>query len=84
MRGSCRTGIFRPRNARLWDLPEGIDPYGEYGEFHAFVHVGPCFARPVPVTVGETVVRDGRYYVDLLPGEQSALAPCDARDMPPI
>ncbi len=30
------------------------------------MHDGPCFARPVPVTVGETVTRDGRYYADLV------------------
>lgn len=77
--------VGRPYDeALLRDLPEGIDPCGEYGEFHSFVHDGPCFARPVPVTVGETVVRDGRYYVDLLPGEPSALAPCAAPDMPPV
>ena len=31
----------------LEDLPAGIDPCGEYGEFHSFVHDGPCFGRPV-------------------------------------
>lgn len=68
----------------LADLPEGIDPCGEYGEFHSFVHDGPCFARPVPVTVGEIVVRDGRYYADLLLGDPAASTPCAARDMPPV
>ena len=47
----------------LEDLPAGIDPCGEYGEFHSFVHDGPCFRRPVPVVVGETVVATG----DIMP-----------------
>ena len=68
----------------LEELPEGIDPCGEYGEFHSFVHDGPCFARPVPVTVGEVVVRDGRHYADLLLGGSTAPASCDARDIPPV
>jgi uncharacterized protein (TIGR00290 family) len=68
----------------LDDLPDGIDPCGEYGEFHSFVHDGPCFVRPVPVTVGETVVRDGRHYADLLLGESRAPSPCAARDIPPV
>ena len=68
----------------LKDLPDGIDPCGEYGEFHSFVHDGPCFARPVPVTVGESVVRDGRHYADLLLGESTSPAPCAPRDIPPV
>jgi len=46
-------------------LPAGIDPCGEYGEFHSFVFDGPVFRRPVPVQLGQTVLRDTRYYVDL-------------------
>ena len=53
----------------LRDLPDGIDPCGEYGEFHSFVYDGPNFKMPVKVRVGEIVVRDGRYYADLLPEE---------------
>jgi uncharacterized protein (TIGR00290 family) len=68
----------------LQDLPPGIDPCGEYGEFHSFVHAGPCLSRPVDVTVGETVVRDGRYYADLLLGESAVPAPCAAGDIPPV
>lgn len=37
----------------LDDLPEGIDPCGENGEFHTFVTDGPPFRRPVPTNVGE-------------------------------
>ena len=50
------------------DLPAGVDPCGEYGEYHSFVFEGPIFKRPVAVAVGEVVQRDSRYYADLLPG----------------
>lgn len=53
--------------ALLADLPEGIDPAGENGEFHSFVSDGPIFARPVPIRLGETVSRDGFGFRDLLP-----------------
>lgn len=51
--------------ALLDELPEGVDPCGENGEFHTFVHAGPVFAAPIPVTVGETVERDGFVFTDL-------------------
>jgi uncharacterized protein (TIGR00290 family) len=51
--------------ALLRDLPAGVDPCGENGEFHTFVFDGPIFRAPVSVQVGETVMRDGRYYADL-------------------
>lgn len=41
----------------LNDLPEGVDPCGEYGEFHSFVVDGPIFNRPIDVTTGEVVHR---------------------------
>lgn len=53
--------------ALLSDLPEGIDPAGENGEFHSFVSDGPIFARPVAIRLGETVSRDGFSFRDLLP-----------------
>lgn len=68
----------------LDDLPEGIDPCGEYGEFHSYVYDGPCFSRPVAIEVGETVVRDGRYYADLLPARSSVEASCVASEIPPV
>jgi uncharacterized protein (TIGR00290 family) len=49
------------------DLPPGVDPCGENGEFHTFVFDGPIFRTPVPYVVGETVVRDGFCFCDLLP-----------------
>jgi uncharacterized protein (TIGR00290 family) len=52
----------------LADLPPSADPCGENGEFHTFVAAGPIFASPIAYTIGETVVRDGRFvYTDLLP-----------------
>lgn len=52
----------------LADLPASVDPCGERGEFHTFVSNGPRFSTPVVYTVGEVVIRDGRFaYCDLLP-----------------
>lgn len=51
----------------LADLPESVDPCGENGEFHTFVHEGPIFRRPIAVERGELVERDGFWYCDLLP-----------------
>lgn len=51
----------------LQDLPDGVDPCGERGEFHTFCHAGPMFSRPIPVRVGETVTRDGFVFTDVLP-----------------
>jgi uncharacterized protein (TIGR00290 family) len=51
----------------LGDLPADADPCGENGEFHSFVAAGPMLSRKIPVTVGETVQRDGFAYTDLLP-----------------
>src|SRR5262249_54251485 len=54
-------------DALLAELPAGVDPCGERGEFHTFCTTGPMFAGPIPVTVGETVTRDGFVFADLLP-----------------
>jgi diphthamide synthase (EF-2-diphthine--ammonia ligase) len=57
----------------LADLPDGVDPCGENGEFHTFVHDGPPFARPVAVERGERVTREVKgatlHYCDLFPGD---------------
>ena len=54
--------------ALLADLPDSVDPCGENGEFHTFVHGGPFFSRPIPVVPGEIVRREDRFtYCDLLP-----------------
>jgi uncharacterized protein (TIGR00290 family) len=51
----------------LADLPAGVDPCGENGEFHTVVVASPDFARPLDVTVGEIVERDGFAYADVVP-----------------
>src|SRR5688572_13616722 len=57
------------------EFPPGIDPCGENGEYHSFVYDGPIFRQPLEIDVGQTVVRDGRHYIDLLPRGRVA---CDA------
>jgi uncharacterized protein (TIGR00290 family) len=54
--------------ALLADLPEDVDPCGENGEFHTFVHAGPIFDRRIEVGLGEVVTRDGFVFQDLLAG----------------
>lgn len=53
--------------ALLDELPPDVDACGEHGELHTFVDRGPMLARPVPVTPGETVERDGFVFTDLKP-----------------
>ena len=48
-------------------LPDDIDPCGENGEFHTFVHDGPMFKYPLDVKTGEIVERDGFLFADLIP-----------------
>lgn len=50
----------------LADLPAGVDPCGENGEFHTCVTAGPMFSRPLQVNRGERVERDGYAYCDLV------------------
>jgi uncharacterized protein (TIGR00290 family) len=52
--------------ALLADFPDDVDPCGERGEFHSFVYAGPMFNAAMPVTVGETVVRDQFVFADLI------------------
>ena len=52
--------------ALLADLPVGVDPCGENGEFHTFTWAGPMFSGPIAVEVGEVVDRDGFVFADLL------------------
>lgn len=60
------------------ELPAGVDPCGENGEFHTFVYDGPLFARPVAHERGEVVVRDDRFvYADL---QEPAASRRDASD----
>jgi len=53
--------------AFLADLPAGVDPCGENGEFHTFVFAGPGFREAVDFRIGTISLRDGRFLdVDLL------------------
>ncbi len=52
--------------AFLSDLPPGVDPCGENGEFHTFVHDAPVFSRPIDIQTGEIVERDGFIFADVL------------------
>jgi uncharacterized protein (TIGR00290 family) len=54
----------------LADLPAIVDPCGERGEFHTFVSAGPVFDAPIPIVVGEVVLREERFaFCDLIPGD---------------
>jgi len=70
-------------DALIADLPAGIDPCGERGEYHTFVYDGPIFRWPLPVQVGEVVERDTRFYADLLLNDAAELAAV-AADIPPV
>lgn len=66
-------------NDFIKDLPPGIDPCGENGEFHTFVFDGPIFKTPIGFTLGEKVFKTfpspsgdlgkpvGYWYIDLIP-----------------
>jgi len=52
----------------LRDLPDGVDPCGENGEFHTFVSDGPVFSAPVTFGPGGDARRDGFAFHHLRPG----------------
>ena len=54
--------------ALLRDLPGGVDPCGENGEFHSFVYEAPVFSSPIAVRTGEVVHRDNFVFADVLAG----------------
>lgn len=49
----------------LDDLPAGVDPCGENGEFHTFVHAAPIFSEPIACSAGPVVERDGFVFADV-------------------
>jgi len=54
----------------LSELPVGVDPCGENGEFHSFVYDGPIFGKRILHKRGEVVSRGGHFcYCDLIPVE---------------
>ena len=53
--------------AFLSELPTGVDPCGENGEYHSFVYDGPIFKKRIRFSLGEKLLRDKRfYYCDLV------------------
>jgi uncharacterized protein (TIGR00290 family) len=56
----------RFNTALLADLPAGVDPCAENGEFHTFACAGPMFRHAIGVRTGETVTRDGFVFCDLV------------------
>jgi diphthamide synthase (EF-2-diphthine--ammonia ligase) len=49
----------------LRDLPDGVDPCGERGEFHTFVWDAPGFRAPIAIELGDVVERDGFVFQDV-------------------
>ena len=58
----------------LRDLPKGVDPMGENGEFHTFVTDGPIFREPLSVEPGQTHAEEPFLWLDLLPKEATVHA----------
>lgn len=49
----------------LGELPAGVDPCGERGEFHTLSYAGPLFAEPLLLERGASSLRDNRFqYTD--------------------
>ena len=57
--------------AFLADLPEGVDPCGERGEFHTFVTRCPSFATAIEVVPGAITEEDGFPRLDLAPATRA-------------
>lgn len=58
----------------LRDLPAGVDPCGENGEFHTCVYAGPMFRVAIPIEAGAVVERDGFVFADMRLSEPVAAA----------
>jgi uncharacterized protein (TIGR00290 family) len=52
-------------SALLSAFPQEIDPCGEKGEFHSFVYSGPMLNTPIPISLGETLIRERFAFADL-------------------
>lgn len=52
--------------ALLAELPAGVDPCGENGEFHSCVWDGPMFREALHVATGDVVERDGFVFADIV------------------
>jgi uncharacterized protein (TIGR00290 family) len=58
----------------LEELPAGVDPCGENGEFHTFAYAGPMFRRKIAIRTGQHVERDGFVYADMTAEEEEPAA----------
>ena len=45
----------------------GIDPCGERGEYHTFVHAGPLFSAPLTFRLGKRIAQAGFQQIDIQP-----------------
>ena len=63
-----RRFIGREWSAALLDeLPAGVDPCAENGEFHTVVVAGPMFSSGLKVTLGDIIEQDHIVLADVLP-----------------
>ena len=53
--------------ALLAELPAGVDPCGENGEFHTFVFDGPGFRSPIAFERGDVRRESSFAFCDLVP-----------------
>ncbi|HEV2729625.1 MAG TPA: ATP-binding protein [Terriglobales bacterium] len=53
-------------SALLSAFPPEIDRCGERGEFHSFVYAGPMLTSPIPISLGETLIRERFAFADLM------------------
>ena len=61
--------LGRPYDEELLnELPLWVDPCGENGEFHTFVHDGPSFASPLATLLGVQRDWQGHRFAERLPG----------------
>ena len=65
----------------LDDLPAGVDPCGENGEFHTFAWDGPGFRHPVRVRSGAVAERGGFVFADLVPDAAGVSVPASLRPL---
>ena len=47
--------------------PYGVDPCGEYGEYHTVVVDGPLFSHPVPYTLGDILFLEYSHAIEINP-----------------
>jgi uncharacterized protein (TIGR00290 family) len=68
----------------LADLPSGIDPAGENGEYHSFVYDGPIFRWPIEIQTGINLTIDNRHYIDLLAATGDTESVATSAAIPPV